>query len=211
MKVRYMSGRRGYTVVEVMMTIVIVAVLSAMVGASYARLLTIQENEREEAYVREKLSDICASYADFVSVGSYISANTNPAIQAVNVKYRDEAGGVSLETGVVTRVSSLSTLVNSMRETMDLDIYSFELQGLDQKYSRTANGDAPLMPVLAGIVGCKIEPLNATESSTRAGYETTDAVLGYLTVTARYEVKNEHGEKEPRTVTAERVVRLWNR
>ena len=61
------NRKRGYTVVELMVTIVIVAVLAATLGMFFVKLLRIQEREREEAYIRERLADICAAYADFVS------------------------------------------------------------------------------------------------------------------------------------------------
>ena len=103
---------QGFTVVELMVTIVIVAFLSATVGTFVCKLLTIQERDREEAYIREKLTDICGAYADFLSIGSSISSTTGVSNQETVVKYRSETGGVSLETGIVTRVAYLVAAMN---------------------------------------------------------------------------------------------------
>ena len=203
---------RGYTVVELMVTIVIVAVLAATLGMFFVKLLRIQEREREEAYIRERLCDICAAYADFVSVGSSFHTSTNFANTLTAVKYRMETGGVSLETGLVTKVAYLTTMMNLTNRTVDLDIYLHEPEGLSKKFSRGMNGNAPLIPLLGDMVSCTITPLNhpKTEVATN-GFETTDAALGWLQVAAKYKVKNDDGEMEIKTATAGRVVRLWNR
>lgn len=206
------NRKRGYTVVELMVTIVIVAVLAATLGMFFVKLLRIQEREREEAYIRERLADICAAYADFVSVGSSFHTSTNSVNALTAVKYRMETGGVSLETGLVTKVAYLTTMMNLTNRTVDLDIYSQDPEGLTRKFSRGMSGDAPLIPLLGDMVSCTITPLNHTKTEVGTnGYETTDAALGWLQVSAKYEVKNDDGEKETKTATAGRVVRLWNR
>ena len=208
----FQDGRWGYTVVELMVTIVIVAVLAATLGMFFVKLLRIQEREREEAYIRERLADICAAYADFVSVGSSFHTSTNSVNALTAVKYRMETGGVSLETGRVTKVAYLTTMMNLTNRTVDLDIYSQGPEGLNRKFSRGMNGNAPLIPLLGDMVSCMITPLNYTKTEIATnGYETTDAALGWLQVSAKYEVKNDDGEKETKTATAGRVVRLWNR
>ena len=126
----------GYTVVELMVTIVIVSVLAATVGMFFVKLLTIQEREREEAYIRERLSDICGVYADFISIGSSFSTATNLSDQATVVKYRQETGGVSLETGLVSRVAYLTSLMNTTNKTIDLNIlYSTDEKDPERRYS----------------------------------------------------------------------------
>ena len=207
------NRKRGYTVVELMVTIVIVAVLAAALGMFFVKLLRIQEREREEAYIRERLSDICATYADFVSVGSSFHTSTNSVNALTAVKYRMETGGVSLETGRVTKVAYLTTMMNLTNRTVDMDIYSQGSEGLTRKFSRAMGGDASLIPLLGDMVSCTITPLNhhtKPEVGTN-GYETTYAALGWLQVSAEYEVKNDDGEMETKTATAGRVVRLWNR
>ncbi len=216
----------GYTIVELMVTIVIVSVLAVSVGAFFVKLLNIHEREREDAYVREKLADICGEYADKLSIGtSIINTSTNATV----VKYRQETGGVSLETGLVTRVAYLSSLLNPTNDTMDMNIFSLENRDLNQKIARSARGDAHLMPLVGDIVGCTLTPLRTAtsvlnveamnETDTHmcarmvpnATFEVTDAALGWLQITTRYRVKNDNGELETRTATAGRVVRLWNR
>lgn len=201
---------RGYAVVELMVTIVIVAVLAATLGIFFVKLLRIQEREREEAYIRERLCDICAAYADFVSVGSSFHTSTNPSNALTDVKYRMETGGVSLETGIVTKVANLTMMITN--RAVGLDIFSEGPEGLSRKLHRLMSGDASLVPKLLGdIVSCTITPLNHTTEVATNGYETTDAALGRLTVAAKYEVKNDNGETVTNTAIAERVVRLWNR
>ena len=209
------NGMRGYTVVELMVTIVIVSVLAATVGMFFVKLLTIQEREREEAYIREKLSDICGAYADFISIGSSFSTATNLFDQATVVKYRQETGGVSLETGLVSRVAYLTSLMNITNKTIDLNIqYSTDEKEPERRYStlsRIMRGDASLIPLIGDMVSLKITPLNSNTTYQDVDFpvlQTTDVALGNLEVTACYKVKNDEGFK---TVKVERVVRLWNR
>jgi hypothetical protein len=195
-------------------TFVIVAVLSATVGVFFVKLLNIQEQDREEAYVREKLVDICGAYADMMSVGSSIGTITNADNYAMKVNYRHETGGVSLETGVVTKVSHIITRANKLDGVLDLGVYAFESGGLDLKLARPMRGDAALIPLTGDMVSCNITPLNGDFANMVIdddGYATTDAALGYLEVMARYQAKNDEGEFETKTVTVGRVVRLWNR
>ncbi len=215
----------GYTIVEMAVVIVIVSILAATFGMFVVKLLTLQEQDREEAYIREKLVDICGIYADFLSIGSSFSTGTNLLSQGQTtvVKYRRETGGVSLETGVVTRVAYLESSLNLTNRVLDLGIHVFEpkevytstrlpdLTRLD--FLRTINGNASLMPLVGDVVSCTLTPVNATVSEEDAdfvGTETTDAALGYLQITARYPIKNHDGEVVTNTATAGRVVRLWN-
>lgn len=223
-------GRIGYTAVELMVTIVLVSVLAAVVGTFFVKLLGIQERDREEAYIREKLADICALYADQISIGSYFSAGTNQVDQASIVKYRQETGGVSFETGVVTRVAYLKAAVNRYNKNglknLDVTVYSTESSTnlvfvselgswVCQKRTTSVTGDAYLFPLTAEMIGCTVRPLNFTPGNTtndvNTGWRTTDAVLGYLEVSARYITENDFGEEEAKIVTAGRLVRLWNR
>lgn len=211
MDVVFKSGRAGYTVVELMVTMVIVSVLTITVGALFARLLTIQEKDREEAYMREKLCDICGAYADMLSVGTSVCTATNLANSFVSVEYRREAGGVSLETGIVSRVAYVTSQVNATNRTMDVDVYSLEQGVRNLKIARRERGDAHLLPLVGDIVSCTIKPLNHTTTEVKDGCQVCDATLGYLQVSARYKSKNDRGEIEEKDVKAGRVVRLWNR
>lgn len=214
-------GGKGYTIVELMVTIVIVAVLAVFVGNVFVKLLNIQEREREEAYVRETLADICGSYADMLSVGSSLGSSN----LATRVKYRWETGGVSLETGLVSRVMQLTLQVNSTNKTADVDVDAFEFGSIVRKLSRIARGDASLLPLPADIVSCTITPLDyeVNEGASKTvrvenvqspgddGFMENTAALGYLEMKAQYKVKNDDGEYETKDVNVGRVVRLWNR
>lgn len=201
MAMSYQSGKRGYTVVELMVTIAIVTVLAATVGTFVVRLLTFQENDREDAYIREKLTDICAAYADFLSVGSAVNTNW----LGLTVAYRQETGGVSFETGTVSHVTSLITSLNTNNWTVELNAYGLESGSNVLKLARTASGNAPLMAMrgdMPDIVSCTLSPLNALTIEA--------AALGNLRVEAKYQVKNKDGEYETRATSVERIVRLWN-
>ncbi len=197
------NSKRGYTIVELMVTIVIVACLVAVVGYFLVKLLRLQESEREEAYVREKLVEICGNYADAISVGTSFSTNKiNSSTLQTIVNYRLEAGGVSLETGTVTRVASFaSSLTNG---TIALDVWGYKQLEWTNKLPRTANGTALLLPLDSKLVSCTITPLPRNA-------ELTNAVLGSLKVAADYKIEDENGELVTKRVTVERVVRLWNR
>ena len=209
----FQNARRGYTIVELMVTIVIVSVLAATVGVFFVKLLTLQERDREEAYIREKLVDICGLYADMMSVGSYIGTRTNivAGSQDMRVFYRHETGGVSLETGVVTRVAQLTSSLNPTNGTLDVGIDAFESGELVRKLSRRTNGDASLIPLVGDLVSCTVVPFGAVGSAGSDGFDVNNAALAYLEVAAKYKVKNDEGEFEVRTARAGRMVRLWNR
>ena len=196
-----------------MVTIVIVSVLAATVGAFFVKLLTIQERDREEAYIREKLVDICGAYADMMSVGSYIGTRTNLVSKTSDMRvfYRHETGGISLETGVITRVAQLTSSLNPTNGTLDVGIDAFEFGELVSKLSRRSNGDASLIPLASDLVSCTVVPIGGASSSERDGFDVKNAALAYLEVAAKYKIKNDEGEFEVRTARAGRVVRLWNR
>lgn len=204
----------GYTIVELSVTLAVVSILAATVGMFVSKLLTIQENEREEAYIREKLADICAAYADAISVGStfgtrQVAGASGP--QTV-IGYRTETGGVSLETGVVTHVAWLTSSLNETNRVVEMDVYALERNGLSRRLSRRQTGDAELIPLVGDIVSCAITPLGETTSTLdeEKGILVSDAALGYLEVSAKYAARNEDRELVTNTVTAGRVVRLWN-
>ena len=188
--------RRGYTVVELMVTVVIVAVLVATVGVCFVKLLALREDEHDEAYVREKLVDICGIYADYLSVGSTFGNDT----RGFAVLYPAETGGVSLETGRVTRVSQLKSFVNQ-NNAIDLNVFAFEQGTLLSRFSRTLRGDAWLRPLTNDIVNLTIKPIGIDRIE--------DAALGYLEITAKYETNKVNHLST--TISAGRVVRLWNR
>lgn len=200
------NWNRGYTIVELMVTLVIIATLAATVGTFFVKLLTIQEREREEGYVREKLVDICGAYADFLSIASSIAVSNRSTF----AEYRRETGGVSLETGTVTRVSHIETLVDLTNRTLSVDVYSNERGRLARKMARTLSGDAALIPLAGDMVSLRVQPLNVPFVADGTISRST-AALGYLEARASYATKDEWGDLVTNTVTAGRVVRLWNR
>ena len=208
-----MRTRSGYTIVELMVTIVIVAVLAATVGTFVVKLLTLQEKEREEAYIRERLADICGIYADRLSLGS--SVCTNLSDRDFVVTYRQEAGGVSFETGCVSRVArvDLSEKVykssNWAFKNLLLNVDTVAVDGgLEPKLANEFWGaDTPLVTTKDLKVdsrvnlSCNLVPLNDSSEN---------AALWSLEVRADYWVKNDKGVLEPKNTVASRIVRLWN-
>ena len=205
-----------------MVTIVIVSVLATTIGIFFSKLLTIQERDREEAYFREKLTDICGAYADVLSVGSSFGMRTNLLSHSIDLKvnYRHETGGVSFETGMVARVTQVVSSLNPTNKNEDLNVYGFENGELVNKLSRSASGNASLIPLIGDIVSCSITPLyTSTPLNTSTGTEDCDAdgyllkntALGYLEISAKYKIKNKTDEIVWKNVTVGRVVRLWNR
>lgn len=193
---------RGYTVIELMVTIVIVAVLAVSVGTLFVKLLTIQENEREEAYIRERLADICGAYADDLSVGTSFCRSNGTEI----VTYRHETGGVSLETGRVSHVARLASAIANGAVRFDVD--AFIKQEIVRKSSHAASGDATLIPLLGDMVSFRITPFDGTGDG--GGNWVSNGALGWLEATARYSVE-EDGKPVVKSVKVGRVVRLWNR
>jgi hypothetical protein len=124
-----------------------------------------------------------------------------------------ETGGVSLETGLVSKVAYLTSRMNGGNKTVDFDIYSHGPEGVSCKFSRGMGGNAPLIPLLGDMVSCTMTPLNHDEKSKTVtnGCVTTDAALGWFQVTAKYKIKTSDGKTETKTATVGRVVRLWNR
>ena len=122
-KLRPSRCRWGYTLVELMATITIVAVLAATVGMFFARLLSLQEREREEAYIRERLAEVCGVLADDLSVAASFGTRIRPVEQDIIVAYREETGGVSLETGRVSRVAQLVLTTSATNRAAALNVY----------------------------------------------------------------------------------------
>lgn len=197
--------RTGMTLVELMVTVLIGAILATTLGVFFVRLLNIQEQEREEAYVREKIVEITAAYADYLSIALAISNNaTATSFTAI---YPQETGGVSFETGRVTRVTHLNTFLDADNRTLILDSGHFEADIFISGFQRSLHGDALLVNLTNDLVcvngSMMIRPLDAPSLDT--------AHLVYLNVAAHCECENGAGKKEMRNVMSGRIVRLWNR
>ena len=204
--------RYGYTVIELMVTVLIVAALATVVGTFFVQLLTIQEKDREEAYIQEKLTSICGTFADYLSVGSAI----NDSQSGFDVLYRQEAGGISLETGRVAHVSKLTTWVNQSDNvrggTIDFVAYAREQGAFTNRYSRNLRGDD--IPLISLNAMKELQVINGKVSLSYAftpfNASSENASLWHLKVAANYEVEDRNGERKPKTVEAERLLRLWN-
>ena len=199
--------KKGFTLHELLVTVLIAAILATTVGVFLVKLLTLQEKDREEGYIREALADICAYYADFASIGSSFSVSADPNESIIT--YRNETGGVSLETGRVSRVAYLTMTTNSTGNAIALNAYAYdnsdqvgtikifsELKtGLTSGLSQTLRGD-PLfissprrkLDLNKIRISSSITPLKTSssdvltpskdESFNNSGFYKSDAVLG---------------------------------
>lgn len=198
----------GMTLVELMVTVLIVAMLSVTLGAFFVKLLNIHEQEREEGYVREKLVDICGACADYLSVSSSISNVTASSFVAT---YREETGGVSLETGRVSRVTHFQSFLDTATQTLALDIGRYWSNNFVSGFSRDLRGDAYLMNLTNDLVLVRRDGMVEAMLTRLNGTSDMDASLFYLKVSARCERKSDKGKANYRYVTAGRIVRLWNK
>ena len=218
MNVNSQAVKCGYTIVELMVTVVIVSVFAVGMGTFVSKLLSLQERDREEAYIREKLVDICATYADFLALSTNISTSASDFVAS----YRHETGGVSFETGRVSRVAELATALNVLSKTglvtIDLNARSFRIgeDGLTNDFSRTMRGDDTPLVNPRAMKGLKIGDGN--DGNVNLSFEleplstkNEDDALWNFKVNAHYKAVYAKGGTTNKTVTAERIVRLWNR
>lgn len=193
----HLHRKCGYTVVEMMVTILIVAILTTTVGTVVVKLLTLQERDREEAYIRETLTNVCGEYADSLSLGSFICTNN---LHGIDVTYRSESGGVSFETG---RVSHVVKLISAKKNSsFELNVNVVDRGNMISRLLCHMQGNAALIPLAGNLVSCDVIPLNAEIVE--------DAALACLQVTAQYKVRDDSGKLVDKETTVERVVRLWN-
>jgi len=194
-----------------MVTILIVSVMATSLGAFFVKLINLHEKEREEAYIREHLLEICANFADYMSIGTNVVYSTSEFV----VSYRHETGGVSLETGRVVRASQMTASVNSINDEkqpkiMHLNVAAFEQGKVNaNKFSRNLRADdTPLIP-LNSLKELRLKNGGKVDLSYEIRKFNTDASLWKLKIIAEYEVEDDDDDPR-RKVEVERIVRLWN-
>lgn len=202
-------NRRAFTIVELCVTMLIVAILGVAMGASTVRLLRLRESNREEGYMREKLAFICGEAADYLSMANSIVAVANPNGVVLKSGFRMETEGVSFETGKVIKVSGL--YLSGTNGTFNLALDTADrrhervkgTKGLYRK-TQTLDADGMLMDVLAKIVEFKVDPPMV--------YGVTNVIpLHVLTVSATniyYDIVG--NTSAVRKVTSKRGFRMWN-
>ena len=192
---------KGFTVVELCVTVLIVAILSVWLGGSIVRMLKLRESNREEGYMREKLALICAEMADYLSMANTITPVSTQYGTVLKGGFRMEMEGVSYETGKVTKVEAIYLSgTNGM--------FNLVLDTADNRYNgsirQTLDADGMLINVMAKIVEFRIDPPIA--------YGVTNYFpLHMLTVSATNSYYDIVGNTNAvRRVTAKRGFRLWN-
>ena len=191
----------GFTVVELCVTVLIVAILSVWLGGSIVRMLKLRESNREEGYMREKLALICAEAADYLSMANAITSVSNQYGIVLKGGFRMEMEGVSYETGKVVKVNGL--YLSGTNGT-----FNIALDTADSRYNgcvrQTLDADGMLMNVLAKIVEFRIDPpiVNGVTNHFPLHVLTVSATNGYYDIIGN--------TNAVRRVTSRRGFRLWN-
>ena len=201
--------KRAFTIIELCVTMLIVAFLCVAMGGSIIRLLRLRESDREEGYMREKLTLICGEVADHLSMAQSIAIGVDQHGLILKGGFRMETEGVSFETGKVVKVRGLylsgtNGTFNLAMDTADARYESItDTEGLYRK-KQTLDADGMLMEVLAKIVEFRIDPPMA--------YGVTNFLpLHVLTVSATNNYYDIVGNTTAvRRVTSKRGFRLWN-
>lgn len=194
-------NKRAFTIVELSITVLIVAILCVFVGGSIVRLLKLRESNREEGYMREKLSLICAETADYLSMANSLIALTNEHGLIIKGGFRMETEGPSFETGKVVKVSGVYLSGTN-------GVFNLALNTSDSRYNgfkkQTLNADGMLMDVLSKIEEFRIDPPMVLGV-------TNNLPLHVLTVSATNTYYDILGNTDAvRRVKSKRGFRLWN-
>ena len=205
-----MMSRKGFTVIELMITILIVVILTVSFGGALSGLLCLHEKDREEGYMREKLAYICGEFADYFSladkVGRFMDEN-GKAVYAAG--FRMEADGVSYETGKVVKVSNIYVSATN-------GIFNVAMRNADARYRRAGDSDdvfykrqemssdGMLYEVMSKITVFSIDPLpiDGMWHTNQYYMLTVAATNGYFDIRG--------ATNAIRTVVSRRAFRLWN-
>ena len=206
--------RRGFTIVELMVCIVLVVILAAAIGPSAVKLLRVHESLREEGFMREKLAMLAGIYADWLSLADSIVVTTNKVgvmnketIVKISAHYPEETEGISFETNIISKVSACHSVVSN-------GMWNIWFETKDPKFPDgvrkiSFDGDALIEHVAARIVDVSLEHVDAR--IIEANKKTHDIGYPKLSILATnhfWDVKK--NAYSLRTVKAERIVRLWN-
>lgn len=102
---------RGFTLVELLVATLILAVVGLAVGQGFARLSALEEMNREKA---RTLEAVCQRYAwtqPFVAVGS--SADSYVQANRIDVNYPHVVFGIACETNRFTQVTNCVVIVTN--------------------------------------------------------------------------------------------------
>ncbi len=201
--------KRAFTIVELCVTMLIVAILGVVMGTAIVRLLRLRESDREEGYMREKLALICGEAADYLSMANSIVAVSDLHGLVLKGGFRMEMEGISYETGKVVKVSGLylSGTNGTFNLALDTADSRYEgVRGIEGLYRKRQKLDADgmLMDVIARIVEFRVDPPMV--------YGMTNSLpLHVLTISATNNYYDIVGNTNAvRRVTSKRGFRLWN-
>ena len=185
----------GFTLVELLITMLITTIVAAVFGLGVVRLLRLEESNRQEGYIRERLTMITSTYADYLSMGSKLwPVNFPNNVKGYSTEFRTETGGVSFETGKVTRVVGMTSSVSNGLFNIGINTAGEMFNGFLEKH---ISGAAELLPVLSLITDVSIYP--------------EDGAVRMLSITASNTVYNvKSNQYEPRQIVSRRLFRLWN-
>lgn len=187
----------GFTIGEMLITMLITTIVATLFALGISRLLKVEESNRQEGYIRERLTMITSSYADYLSMGSSLALAEGPNHTKVYQTYFPmETGGVSFETGKVVRVVGMATSVSNGLFNVCMNTAGRDSPDVLEKH---VSGAAELVPVLAMITDVMIT------SSTNA------PAVGMVSIVASNTVYNvKRNRYEPKLIVSKRLFRLWN-
>lgn len=132
---RISALRSGATMIELMVTSSIVAIVAVGLSVGLMKLFAIEDEIRDKAFIRERLCRMISDYADCLSLARAVSNDTRV------IEFRTETGGVSFETNFLCKVTSArmslidlyKTSVLSDRKATGVDLV---VESEDEKYDK---------------------------------------------------------------------------
>lgn len=210
--------RAAFSLVELLVVTLIVAVFALFAGPAYLRSSRLERNLRDEAYARTQLVLDLERIAREVSLAKSIAwedpatgvAVTNSSLPlshpatnyVVRLLYPEETGGVSFETNRISQVSSVRLALG--RDFL-LSTASNRVDLVPAEQRRFLRAD----PVFVGARdGARMVSFCIT-NVVSGGEERSD--LLHATLSSAVDLDEGNGRTTPKTISVDRLMRMWNR
>lgn len=210
---RFFTLRNGATMIELMVTSSIVAIVAASLSVGLVKLFAIEDEIRDKAFIRERLCRMISDYADCLSLAKAVSNDTRV------IEFRTETGGVSFETNFLCKVTSARLSLIDLYKTSalsDQKVTGVDLvvESEDEKYNRKPRHLT---------LGAESEIYQNFRVAAKRRYGNIGDVCSLrvegvgsvrrLTLRAKYpRLQKVNGVKVPvdELIEVSRIVRLWN-
>ena len=207
------SFRRGATMIELMVTSSIVAIVAVGLSVGLMKLFAIEDEIRDKAFIRERLCRMISDYADCISLAKAVSNDTRV------IEFRTETGGVSFESNFLCKVTSVRMSLIDLYKTSVLSDQKvtgvdFMVESEDEEYGRSPRHLT---------LGAESEIYQNFRVATKRRYGNIGDVCSLriegvgsirrLTLCAKYpRLLKVNGVKMPvdELIEVSRIVRLWN-